>query len=110
MVLSGVFLGIIFYNQPYQGPFLEDFGLPTVCPEQLQQIYPTLCLLLNFPLYDPLPGQASLTVLAVSLCAVASSKSLQTKSNISGLRVFGNEKPQFKRESSTGINILDDFK
>lgn len=93
VVFAGGFLGIIFYDQPWQGPALDPFGIDNGCPSIIESINPSLCLLLSLPSYDPIPGQASLTCLALSLCAVASS-----------LRIFGSEITQFRRESSSGTS------
>eukprot|EP01119_Soliformovum_irregulare_P018968 TRINITY_DN5922_c0_g1_i1.p1 TRINITY_DN5922_c0_g1~~TRINITY_DN5922_c0_g1_i1.p1 ORF type:complete len:966 (-),score=184.84 TRINITY_DN5922_c0_g1_i1:909-3488(-) len=93
VMVSGAFLGVIFYGLPYQGPFLSAFGLLEPCPPIIQQNFPKICFYLNFPAYDPIAPQASLSILAVSLCAVASS-----------LRVFGSEKANFKRESASGAS------
>lgn len=93
VVLAGGFLGVIFYDQPWQGPALDPFGPDDACPSFLADINPGICLLLTLPVYDPIPGQASLTCLALSLCAVASS-----------LRIFGSELTQFRRESSSGTS------
>jgi hypothetical protein len=46
-----------------------------------------------YPLDDPIIGQASLSLLALCLSAVASS-----------IRIFGDEQVEFKRESATGIS------
>ena len=46
-----------------------------------------------YPMDDPIIGQASLSILALSLAAIASS-----------IRIFGDEQTEFKRESSTAIS------
>jgi hypothetical protein len=50
-----------------------------------------VCTILALPVDDPLPGQATLTSLSLSLAAMASS-----------LRVFGAERLEFTREQSSG--------
>jgi len=47
----------------------------------------------KYPIDDPIPAQASLSCLALSLAAVASS-----------MRVFGDEKIEFLRESGVGVS------
>jgi len=90
VTVAASFLGIIFYGQRYIGPLLQEFPHAS-CPDAMNQISPQICLLLSYPQNDPFPGQASLSILALSLCAVASS-----------LRVFGAETAQLKREVSSG--------
>jgi hypothetical protein len=96
-LLAAPFVGIFFYKRPYIGPLFTSYtptvGLNVTCPAELLQYYPPLCGMMVMPLDDPLPSEASLTSLALALCAVASS-----------LRIFGDERESFTRESSSGIS------
>jgi ABC-type multidrug transport system ATPase subunit len=94
---SGLFLGLVFYQRAYQGPIFSPFGVDVgktfECPPFLQDYFQPACALLIVPIDDPLPGEASLSCLAVAMAAVASS-----------MRVFGAEMPSFRREAGVGLN------
>lgn len=83
-LMAGLFLGVLFLNKEYQGALPSQ--VVDECPAPLREV----C---SMPLYDPIIGQASLSCLALSLAAVASS-----------LRVFGREKVVFGREATTGTS------
>jgi ABC-type multidrug transport system ATPase subunit len=95
--IAGTFLGLVFGGRPYKGPLLSPFGLEIggklKCPPLLMQLFSPLCQIAMYPLDDPIIGQASLSLLALCLSAVASS-----------IRIFGDEQVEFKRESATGIS------
>jgi ABC-type multidrug transport system ATPase subunit len=96
-LVSGLFLGLVFYQRAFQGPLLSPFGLDVgksfECPQVLSDFFPPACALLLVPLDDPLPGEASLSCLAVAMAAVSSS-----------MRVFGAEMNSFRREAGVGLN------
>lgn len=94
---SGLFLGLVFYQRSYQGPIFSPFGVDVgktfQCPPVLQDYFQPACALLIVPIDDPLPGEASLSCLAVAMASVASS-----------MRVFGAEMSSFRREAGVGLN------
>jgi ABC-type multidrug transport system ATPase subunit len=96
-LLSGAFLGLVFFQRNYKGPIFSPFGVDVgktfKCPELLEAYFSPACALLIVPLDDPLPGEASLSCLAVAMAAVASS-----------MRVFGDEMASFRREAGVGLN------
>ncbi|XP_065186637.1 uncharacterized protein LOC135817389 [Sycon ciliatum] len=90
VLISGLFLGMVYFQVFYVGP-----APPTVvaqCPQALLEASPSPCLV---PRNDPLPGQSCVASLALALAAVSGS-----------LRVFGAERTNFWRESSTGVSTL----
>jgi len=88
--IAGIFLGVIFNNNAYVGP--PDQATCDVLPLEVLR---KECMM---PMSDPVTGIAMLSILALSLTAVASS-----------LRVFGSERVNFWREASSGINTLSYF-
>jgi hypothetical protein len=82
--LSGGFLGLIYLGQPYEGGLTEfEYNLCVQAADATGGQWQDLCRL---PRHDPLIGEASLCILALSLGAM-----------ISSLRVFGAEKVIFTR-------------
>ena len=88
--VGGFFLGLVFSNISYEGP--PPAGAVDQCPLGLQD------LLLHRPIYDPIPTEASLNCMTVSLTAMSAA-----------LRVFGTEKTVFRREASSGMNSFSYF-
>ena len=74
----------------YVGP--EPKTVRDRCIELMPNATPNPCKL---PKNDPLPGQSCIVSLSLALAAVSSS-----------LRLFGNERTNFWRESSTGISTF----
>lgn len=95
MAAAGLTLGVFFYGREYQpsftAPYTSRFG-GEECPPQLMEIFPPLCLVALMPVDDPIFAMSSLTSLAVSLSAITSS-----------MRIFGEEKEVFQRESRRGL-------
>lgn len=89
-IMSGVFLGVIFFDQYYQQPLLQQFFPGQECPTFLPV---PVCRFLELPANDPIPAQATLSILSVALSAMTSS-----------LRVFGNEHTVFLREQSSSVS------
>ena len=92
--LGGVFLGLVFHGNEYQGP------LPDATLQQCPFFYDNALLksFIDRPVNDPIASQASLTCLAVSLTGVTAA-----------VRVFGNEKVNYWREASSGMSPLSYF-
>jgi hypothetical protein len=94
-IASGILLGIIFYEKSYVGPAGStnpDIG--QVCTRRAllpANFTAEVAVICDYPQKDPVFPEASLSGLAISLAAVASS-----------LRIFGAEKANFARESSVG--------
>ena len=89
VINAGLFVGIIYYQQYYEPPIIESYP-NAECPEGSPD---EVCRLLTIPQKDPLSGQASITCLSIALAAVASS-----------LRIFGDERVTFRRESTSGLS------
>jgi len=88
--LAGSLLGIVFFNAHYVGP-PEKSICQEISVTQLQD----RC---ELPIDDPVATIASLICLCLALTGVASA-----------LRVFGNERVVFWRESSGGVSTLAYF-
>jgi hypothetical protein len=83
-IFTAIFLGILYYGRYYQIPLIQylPYGgksywinyfyvLPVPgCPYELPTV---LCVFLELPPGDPIPGQASLTSLSLAFAAVTSS-------------------------------------
>ena len=105
--MGGLFLGLVFTNITYEGiniHLLDTHPLSVFCligppPPLAVDMCPSgLQPILRRPINDPIPTEASLTCLSVSLVAVAAA-----------LRVFGPEKVIFWREASAGMSPLAYF-
>ncbi|KJE90030.1 ABC transporter [Capsaspora owczarzaki ATCC 30864] len=89
MFCTGLFMGVLFFDRPYQPPIIDSLFPSGNCTELPEVV----CTFLQLPKDDPIPSEASLTCLAVALSAVTSS-----------LRIFGNETTVFRRESAAALS------
>ncbi|KAJ3446436.1 abc transporter g family member [Anaeramoeba flamelloides] len=87
--IAGLFLGVLNQNRPYIGP--PPGYVINECPSQMKEY----C---GYPQQEPIGSLASLTALAIALT-----------STMSTLKVFGNERVVFWRETSTGMNSFAYF-
>eukprot|EP00808_Paulinella_micropora_P013567 g50285.t1 len=94
LLLGGLFFGLVYFQVHYIGP-----SPPPVVASCQQAIGdPTASQMCALPLNDPLPGQGCTCAMALALAAVAAA-----------LRIFGDEKAVFYRESSSGLSSLAYF-